>query len=205
MSKSKSDESRYEYSDECRAELKHNSALDSERVKREWAGRPSYLNDIEFKQKNVGLAITVSALWMSIEELVPGRANRIALGRKFQELQRIYSEKNIGGNRRTSGHGTFEKECEQRGYPARTVRGWIADYEAGLTGGPTEAQKRAARTKGIGKEKIETNPLASAWRLVDKIEDLGSLIEMRERLNKKIAQAEAREWTTPLIEEVRVN
>ncbi len=105
----------------------------------------SYLNDLEEKQQEVGLACTISGLWMSIEQLVPGRASRIAVGREFHELQRIYSEKNIGGNRRTSGHGTFEKECELRGYPPRTVRGWIADYKAGLAGAPTEAQKRSAR------------------------------------------------------------
>jgi hypothetical protein len=136
---------RYEYSNEEKAEGKHNRALDSEIVYRERSRRPSYLNDLDEKPKQWGLVMTISALWIGIEQLVPGRANRIALGRKFHELQRIYSEKNIGGNRRTSGHGTFEKECEHRGYSPRTVRAWIADYKAGLSGAPTEAQKRSTR------------------------------------------------------------
>jgi len=96
--------------------------------------------------------------WMAIDRLTSGtKANRLALGREFKELRDIYSEKNIGGNRRTSGHGTFEKECEQRGYRPRTVRDWIADYEAVLAGRPVESAKRKERTQ---RKRSAQNPVA---------------------------------------------
>jgi hypothetical protein len=122
-------------------------------------GLPDYIRAL--KKPGWGPYQDVLCAWMEIDQLTSGtKANRYALGCAFKKLRDIYSEKNIGGNRRTSGHGTFEMECEQRGYPARTVRGWIADYSAALSGAPTEAQKRTARTKAkvFTTQKLELTP-----------------------------------------------
>jgi hypothetical protein len=136
------DETRY-------AELKKIARNDNKillilmRMESEEESEPSYLRELEKTDRWVHCDI--AGHWREIENLTPGRYNRIALGMHFDALRHIYSEKNIGGNRRTSGHGTFEKGCEERGYSPRTVRGWIADYKAYITGAPTEAQKRSAR------------------------------------------------------------
>lgn len=86
-------------------------------------------------------------LWYRIGELSPGTdGNRLALGQAFQELRALYSDRNSGGHRLTSGHGQFEAEIRKRSkYSPRAVRDMIADYEANLRGEETTAAKRKAR------------------------------------------------------------
>ena len=85
-------------------------------------------------------------LWMTIDRLTAGsKINRLELGKAFGNLRDIYSDRNFGGNRRTSGHGCFEQECLERGYKPRTVRDLIAHYEAFLSGKPSPSEKRKAR------------------------------------------------------------
>lgn len=92
-------------------------------------------------------------LWTEIEALNTRIAlDRVALGRRFAELKTLYSERNSGGRRLTSGHGTFEFEIKARGYKPRTVREWIADYEASLTGGQSASAKRKTRRAAIAVE-----------------------------------------------------
>lgn len=125
-----------------------------------------YVVELE-KAEFLGWSCEIRALWMDVRSLTPGRVNRLSLGEKFRALRELYSERSryldpdshafafshSGGNRRTSairrltpGHGTFEKECQRRGYNPRTVRDLIADYEAFQSGRPSAAEKRKART-----------------------------------------------------------
>ena len=100
----------------------------------------------ELEKRNHGEYVMIVALWMDIGQMMGGsKSNRLELGKRFRELRDIYSDRNSGGNRRTSGHGTFEKECLQRGYRPRTVRDLIADYECFLSGKPSASEKRKAR------------------------------------------------------------
>ena len=70
---------------------------------------------------------------------------RLELGREFLKLRGMYSHKS---NTRTSAHpGTFEKECEKRGFKHRTVCDWIKDYEASQKGGKTTAEQKKDRRK----------------------------------------------------------
>ena len=65
----------------------------------------------------------VNTLWAEVEALTSGTgANRLALGQRFHELRSKYSDRNFGGHRLTSGHGSFEEEIRKRGYRPRTVR-----------------------------------------------------------------------------------
>jgi hypothetical protein len=101
----------------------------------------------------------ILTLWMSIERLTAGtKVNRLELGETFRQLRDIYSDRNLGGNRRTSGHGTFEKECLDRGYKPRTVRDLIADYEAFLSGESSAAEKRKERQQSGLKADLAKNP-----------------------------------------------
>jgi len=96
-------------------------------------------------------------------------ANRLALGRSFHALRALYSERSPerqADNRRTSGHGTFERECVARGHKPRTVRDLIADYEASLNGGQSEtsADKRR-RARRSAKIRAGTRALSSLSEL----------------------------------------
>jgi hypothetical protein len=112
-----------------------------------------------------GVYQDVLCLWARIDELTAGtKVNRLALGETLRQLRDIYSDRNIGGNRRTSGHGTFEKECQQRGYKPRTVRDLISDYEAFLLGQPSAAEKRKTR-----EQRTPTQCLMQAVRRIAEI------------------------------------
>jgi hypothetical protein len=88
----------------------------------------------------------VDKIWAEVEALTPGSvANRLALGQRFHDLRAKYSDRNFGGHRLTSGHGTFEEEIRKRGYRPRSVREWISDYESALAGKPLSAAKRKTR------------------------------------------------------------
>jgi hypothetical protein len=90
----------------------------------------------------------IERLWTRVEELSPGTRNRLALGQAFQELRSLYSERNSGGHRLTSGHGSFETEIRKRSkYSARAVRDMIADFESNLRGEPSTSAKRKARRR----------------------------------------------------------
>jgi hypothetical protein len=82
-------------------------------------------------------------LWKAIEivhaDLV---ADRLELGKLFLQVRNLFSDRNSGGHRLTSGHGSFEHEIRLRGYKPRSVRQWITDLEAHRTGTPTSSEKR---------------------------------------------------------------
>jgi hypothetical protein len=99
-------------------QLSHNSAV---KIEREWAKVEAIKRDLE--------------------------QDRIAMGRAFNRLRELYSDRNSGGRRLTSGHGDFEKQCIKRGHKPRTVRGYIKDFHASENGSLSESQKRAARRK----------------------------------------------------------
>ena len=116
--------------------------LNLERVE---ASLPDYVRALKSPYR-WGTYDEILVLWADIDELTAGtKINRVTLGRTFRQLRDIYSNRNIGGNRRTSGHGTFEMECQQRRYEPRTVRDLIAEDEAFLSGKPSAAEKRKAR------------------------------------------------------------
>lgn len=132
------------------------------------ASLPDYVRAL--KSPGWGVYNDILCLWAAIDELTGGtKINRLALGERFRKLRDIYSERNIGGNRRTSGHGTFEKECQQRRYKPRTVRDLIADYEAFLSGKPSAAKKRQARQ--------QRTPTQSLMQAVDRIVDLAESLQ----------------------------
>lgn len=85
-------------------------------------------------------------LWSEIESLHAHlHSDRLELGKRFLALRNLYSDRNSGGQRLTSGHGTFQFQIKARGYAVRTARSWIADYEASINGTKTQAQKRVDR------------------------------------------------------------
>lgn len=128
------------------------------------ASLPDYVRVLQ--QTDPRLYRQVFDLWLGIEKLTAGtRSNRLERGRIFRELRSLYSDRNIGGNRRTSGHGTFEKECLQRGHKPRTVRDLIADYEACLSGKPSTTEKRKVRHSPKPKPATE-HPLVAFARLL---------------------------------------
>ena len=101
--------------------------------------------DPQQTERATEIDIDIEANWVRIKELTPGTfANRLALGQCFHDLRSLYSDRNSGGHRLTSAHGGFEAEIIKRGYKPRTVRGWVADYEAALAGKPSSAAKRRA-------------------------------------------------------------
>jgi hypothetical protein len=75
------------------------------------------------------------------------QADTLKLGALFLKLRDLYSDRNSGGHRLTSGHGVFEQEIQQRGYKTRTVRQWIGDFQAHQIGAPSSSAKRAARRR----------------------------------------------------------
>jgi hypothetical protein len=82
-------------------------------------------------------------LWTAIELVRADlAAHRLQLGKLFLQLRNLYSDRNSGGHRLTSSHGTFESEIIQRGFKPRSVRQWITDFEAHRTGTPTSSEKR---------------------------------------------------------------
>ena len=144
------------------------------------------------KRDGWGVYRQAACLWMAIDRHTAGtKRNRLELGKAFRELRHIYSERNIGGNRRTSGHGTFEKECLDRGYPPRTVRGLIADYESILKGTFTEAQKRTERTK------VKSAKSPTVDKILVDLEsfDVSALKAIRAKVDEILADRQR--WTTP--------
>jgi hypothetical protein len=97
-------------------------------------------------------------LWGEIEALHDGyMANRLELGKRFLQLQLLYSERSNYGGRRLSGKGVFEEAIKARGFKPRTVRGWINDYLADRDGSRiSEREKRAARRR-------KWQPSANDW------------------------------------------
>lgn len=91
----------------------------------------------------------VKRLWSSVERVHKNfAAHRQELGNLFWQLRNLYSDRNSGGVRLTSGHGTFQEECVKRGYNPRRVREWVNDHEIVLgIRKPSEstAAKRKAR------------------------------------------------------------
>ena len=146
-----------------------------------WAGLkeveavlPDYVRAL--KTRGYGVYEDIVFLWEAIDRLTSGaKLNHLTLGMKFRQLRDIYSDRNLGGNRRTSGHGNFEKECQQRGYKPRTVRDLIADYEAFLSGKPSAAEKRKARQK--------RTPTQSLMQAVDRIVDLAESLQSLDNLS----------------------
>jgi hypothetical protein len=88
-------------------------------------------------------------LWAAVERAHTNfAANRRELGKLFFELRNLYSDRNSGGGRLSSGHGTFQGECQKRGYQPRRVREWVNDHEVELglrKPADSTAAKRAAR------------------------------------------------------------
>lgn len=87
-------------------------------------------------------------LWHEIEVVYVGGflPARHQIGELFWKLRNLYSDRNSGGSRLTSGHGVFEKECIKRGYQPRRVREWINDHEVVL-GLRKPAESTAAKRK----------------------------------------------------------
>jgi hypothetical protein len=89
-------------------------------------------------------------LWQKIEFLKRPGSRRLELGGTFLELRQLYSERERSADSPPkSGHGTFERECIDRGWRPRTVRELISDYEIEFarssgrpTGEKTSAEKR---------------------------------------------------------------
>jgi hypothetical protein len=76
------------------------------------------------------------------------RCDRERLGKLFFDLRNLLSDRNSGGNRLTSGHGTFQAEIKKRGFKPRRVREWINDHEVRIGLRPpaeSEDSKRHAR------------------------------------------------------------
>jgi hypothetical protein len=105
-------------------------------------------------------------LWAEVKALTHGTAaNRLALGQRFRELRAIYSDRNFGGQRLTSAHGSFEEEILKRGYRPRTVRGWIQDFEAALVGKPLSSDNRKRR-RMRSSATVSTDPLSAFFALL---------------------------------------
>ncbi|PYV73376.1 MAG: hypothetical protein DMG96_23280 [Acidobacteria bacterium] len=106
----------------------------------------------------------LAQIWQRIEELKPGTdSNRLALGQCFHELRSLYSDRQADV-RRTLGHGVFEDEIRKRGYKPRTVREWISDYEANLTGEFSSAAKRRATRRRL--KALPGDPVSEFARLL---------------------------------------
>ena len=106
----------------------------------------------------------IEDLWARFEELAPRTSKyRLVLGECFYRLRSLYSGRQADV-RRTLGRGIFEAEIVRRGFNPRTVREWIADYEADLKGGPSTAAKRKARRKR--KLASSSDPLLEFARLL---------------------------------------
>lgn len=94
-----------------------------------------------------------SRLWAHLQAIdgdAIERAVRAAKrGELFYQLRCLYSERESGGGRRSSGHGTFERECIVRGYKPRRVREWVRDHEVRIGLRPpadsTAAKQKARR------------------------------------------------------------
>jgi hypothetical protein len=147
-------------------------------LKEAGASLPDYIKALK-RPREWGVYEDILHLWVEVEQLTAGtKANRLQLGERFRKLRDIYSDRNIGGNRRTSGHGTFEKECLQRGYQPRTVRDLIADYEACISGKPSAAEKRKDR-QARRKQTTPLNTLSHVERaaqgLVENPQEIESL------------------------------
>jgi hypothetical protein len=108
-------------------------------------------------QSNSESSELIGMLWCEILELTPGTVeNRLGLGERFHALRKLYSDREADV-RRMLGHGIFEQEIVKRGYKPRTVREWVADFEASLTTGYDSAAKRKARR--ARKSKATEHPL----------------------------------------------
>jgi len=100
------------------------------------------------------------------------QANRRELGRLFRDLQNLYSERNSGGMRLTSGHGQFEQKIKELGFNPRRVREWICDFEveAGLRP-PTESTASKRRTRRANSSAEFNRGYQAALRMNDASQD----------------------------------
>jgi hypothetical protein len=106
----------------------------------------------------------IEALWTRAEELAPRTGKyRLILGQCFYRLRLLYSG-HQADVRRTLGRGVFEAEIVKRGFRPRTVREWIADFEADLNGGRSNAAKRRARRRS--QQPADSDPVAEFARLL---------------------------------------
>src|ERR1700726_3056569 len=75
--------------------------------------------------------------------------NRLAVGKLGRDLRLLYSERsNSADRRRSSGHGSFERELKDRGFKPNRIREMIVDYERSIglrPPGESTAAKRKAR------------------------------------------------------------
>ncbi len=71
------------------------------------------------------------------------------LGKLCVKLRNLYSERVKSGDRsdKSSGHGTYIRELEERGYDRRRAAEWVHDYEAAENGTLNTAAKRKASRK----------------------------------------------------------
>jgi hypothetical protein len=86
------------------------------------------------------------------------RVDRLQLGNLFLQLRNLYSDRNSGGNRLSSGHGTFEEEIRKRGYKPRRVREWITDYEV------VEGLRPAAESTAAKREARRGRPQSAEYK-----------------------------------------
>ena len=108
--------------------------------------------------------LQIETLWRRVEAVSQDIAtDKLTLGRLFLQLRELYSDRNSGGRRLTSGHGCFEKEIVRRGYKPRRVRELIVDYQASLTGEPSTSAKRRARR---GRKSTGTDPVGEFAKLL---------------------------------------
>lgn len=85
------------------------------------------------------------------------------LGKVCFKLRNLYSERAKSGDRsdKSSGHGTYIKELEARGYDRRRAAEWVHDYKAAEKGTPNTAAKRRAR-RTAKKVEAKSTTLATA-------------------------------------------
>lgn len=143
-------------------------------------------------------------LWSEIEQARKTfDGNRLLLGKLFYELRNLYSERNSGGGRLTSGRGQFEEKIKERGYKPRRVREWINDYEVerGLrpAAESTAAKRKSRRSNSAEYQRgfnaairsthagIEDDPLTRLFELLPSRErqniyrDLQAAVRLQER------------------------
>lgn len=113
------------------------------------------------------------------------QANRRELGRLFRDLQNLYSERNSGGMRLTSGHGQFEAKIKELGFKPRRVREWICDFEVseGLRK-PDESTAAKRRTRRSNSDEyrrgyqaaMKDEATASRYKAEDPVSRFASLL-----------------------------
>lgn len=98
-------------------------------------------------------------LWKSLELVSHDLTHdRLTMGRIGMELRNLYSERHSGGGRRSSCHGSFERELEKRGFNPRRVREFIRDYRVSIGELPLHESTQAKR-KARGKATANVNEI----------------------------------------------